>query len=321
MKAVTPVPPRAFANLTLASTIHNNIVRWIEMAISFETHVGIPHEIVVVDDGSVEPVLINGLKSKVRLIRNPVALGFCAASALALNSVSTPFGLLVDADITFLPGDFAKAFACFQTTAKAAWCNFSQIDREGYIGSSIDRVIPPAWCFGLGNQVTELWAKMKNKSAAVTDANAIERVPIAHSSSALVRMAAYESVGGFDLRYWQCQSDNDLCQRFTKRGWSVGFYRGYCVIHDGIGGKTGGLPRVYDLYRGKLMFYETHYPWSRIYLRPLLALRHLAEAFALLVRPRQGDHLRPAWRLALAWLVFRAYPPQSSPSLHGNSRV
>lgn len=321
MNVVTPAASGSLSNLTLASTIHNNVTRWMEMAVSFEEHVGIPNEIVVVDDGSAEPVSITGLKSRIRLIRHPVALGFCAASTVALRAVTTPFGLLVDADITFLPGAFTAAFACFQQAARVAWCNFSQIDRVGSKGSSVDRVIPPAWCFGLGNQVTACWIKSKTGFATVCANDKIEHVAIAHSSSVFVRMSAYESVGGFDLRYWQCQADNDLCRRLYKRGWAVGIYSGYCVIHDGIGGKTGGVRRVYDLYRGQLMFYETHEPWSRFYLRPLLALRHLAEALCLWIRPRKGAHLRPAWRLVLAWQALRAYPSQSSSSLHGTSRV
>lgn len=300
----------SFSDLSIASTIHNNRNRWMEMALSFEEHLGCPKEIVVVDDGSREIPSIGGLKSPLRVIRNENPTGFCAASARALSEVQTPYALLIDADITFLPGNFQAAYDAFRTTPKMAWCNLGQVDRNGKEGSSFERVIAPAWCFALGNQATRRWESRHASAASPAKSGSIENVTIAHSSSAFVRMNAYRAVNGFDLRYWQCQSDNDLCMRFLKGGWQVGVYHDYKVIHDGIGGKTGGMSRVYDLYRSRLMFYETHRPASRYYLRPILALRHLIEAVALSLKSSQGkaDHLNPLWRASLAIKALLGYP-------------
>jgi GT2 family glycosyltransferase len=301
--------------LTIATTLHNNLERWMEMARSFEREAGQAAEIIAIDDASRVPAAISGLHSPLRLIRNNTARGFAAASDQALREVKTPFALLLDADITFLPGDFRAAFDSFQSLPRLAWSNFRQINATGSPGGSCEEIIPPAWIYALGNQVTGRWLDRRRRTLRPCLLNdRIESVPIAHSSSALVRMNALREIGGFDLRYWQCQSDNDVCRRLTKAGWLVGIDRFYTVRHDGIGGRTGGPSRVYDLYRGKLLFYEIHEPKSRAYLRFLLALRHLLEAVLLLLR--RGDrpgHLRTAFRLRLALSALRGYPQHDSP--------
>ncbi|HUB67506.1 MAG TPA: glycosyltransferase [Candidatus Methylacidiphilales bacterium] len=304
-----------YPDLTIATTLHNNLDRWMEMASSFEREAGLPAEIVAVDDASAIPAVISGLQSPVRIFRNETARGFCAASDQALREVKTPFAFLLDADITFLPGDFRAAFDSFKSVPQLAWSNFQQISAAGTPGSSCENVIAPAWIYALGNQITGRWLNRAQRRLHPRPINdRIENVPIAHSSSALVRMNALREIDGFDLRYWQCQSDNDLCLRLTQAGWLAGVDRLYTVRHDGVGGRTGGLRRIYDLYRGKLLFYETHDHNSRLYLRLFLALRHLLEALALLFRHGESkDHLRPSFRLQLALCAVRGYPRNASP--------
>lgn len=305
-----------YPNLTLATTIHNNLERWMEMASSFEKEVGLPAEIVVVDDGSASPAVITGLRSPVRLLRNEQPRGFCGASDQALRGVKTPFALLLDADITFLPGDFRAAFTAFQAQPRLAWSNFQQVSIDGKLGCSIEEELAPAWVYGLGNQAGQRWSRGREKSSPTTAlSDRLNAVLIAHSSSALVRMEAFHEINGFDLRYWQCQSDNDVCLRLQRAGWTVGVDRIYTVRHDGIGGRTGGQNRVYDLYRSKLMLYETHRPWSRLYLRPLLCLRHVLEAAVACLRPGTKDsHLAPSFRLKLAGGALWGYPVNRKPT-------
>ena len=302
-----------YPDLSLATTIHNNLDRWMEMALSFERHVGTVAEICVVDDGSTLPAKIEGLRSPVRLIRNDSPSGFCGASDAALQQVKTEFAFLLDADITFLPGDFSKAFAAFKGVPKLAWSNFQQIGVSGEVGSPSEDRLPPAWVYGMGNQVQWRWSKWKAKTAkGEWLSGRIKGVAIAHSSSTLVRMKAFRDIGGFDQRFWQCESDNDLCLRLRRAHWKVGVDQIYTVRHDGIGGRTGGKKRIYDLYRSRLMIYEIHRPHSRAYLRKMLGLRHLMEgAVAKVTGRKREDHLSPDFRFRLASAAFKGYPKWS----------
>jgi N-acetylglucosaminyl-diphospho-decaprenol L-rhamnosyltransferase len=302
-------PMQSYPELTIATTIHNNLERWMEMALSLEREVGLPCEIVVVDDGSATLAEIKVLKSPVRLLRNAVPKGFCGASNQALMEVKTPFALLLDADITFLPGDFHAVFESFKSLSRLAWCNFMQVSKDGQTCGSGEESQPPALIYAFGNFATERWWKLEQaitKPVLLNDR--VHDMLIAHSSSTFVRMEAFRQINGFDLRYWQCQSDNDVCLRLKKAGWQVGLDQIYTVQHDGVGGKTGGTRRVYDLYRGRLLLYETHEPFSRVYLRILLSLRHLAETIVALFSQKKEDHLRPSFRFHLALSALRGYP-------------
>jgi GT2 family glycosyltransferase len=280
-----------------------------EMALSFEKEVGLPSEIVVVDDGSAVPAKITGLKSRVRLLRNDKPGGFCAASNQALMEVKTRFALLLDADITFLTGDFAGAYEAFVSLPRLAWSNFQQVSKDGRGAGSAEEMLTPAPIYALGTAITQRWWEWKMKSYEPEMLNErVRRVLIAHSSSALVRMEAFRDIGGFDLRFWQCQSDNDVCLRLEHAGWIAGVDEEYTVQHDGIGGKTGGKRRVYDLYRGRLMIYEIHQPITKLYLRLLLFLRHLAEALVSIVTRKSDEHLTASFRLHLALNALLGYP-------------
>ncbi|HVF70538.1 MAG TPA: glycosyltransferase [Chthoniobacterales bacterium] len=264
-----------FAELTLATTAHNNETTSLAMLRSFEENVGAAGEIVIVDDGSRSPCRVPVLKSPVRPIRNEEPLGFCRASDVALRAVQTKYALLVDADVLFEPGDFAGGYAEF-TSDKWAWINFRQINFQGIAQAGYEQPLMPPWIFAAGNQALKFWERFQRDPEPAPGRRILE-VEAAHSSCTLVNMEAFRAVNGFDHWYWQCQSDIDLSLRLRRAGWRVGVDLGYRVKHEGAGGKSGGAARVLDLYRSRVHLYEHFHPTSRLYLRPLLLVRHILE--------------------------------------------
>ena len=264
-----------FDDLTLATTAHNNELMSAGMLHSFEANLGTLAEVVIVDDGSAQPYRAPALESPVRVVRTERAQGFCRASDDALRAVQTRYALLVDADVLFEPGDFAGGYAEFRN-GTWAWVNFRQTNFQGQPQGAYEQPLMPPWVFAAGNQALKLWEKFQ-RSPEPTPAARIVEVEAAHSSCTLVNMDAFRATGGFDRWYWQCQSDIDLSLRLRKGGGRVGIDFGYCVKHEGAGGKTGGSARVLDLYRSRVRLYENFYPTSRLYLRPLLFVRHALE--------------------------------------------
>ena len=264
-----------FSDLTLATTVHNNVELCSAMLSSFVSNVGRVAEVVVVDDASESAPILPAVGSAVRLIRHDRALGFCKASDRALREVRTPYALLVDADVLFDPGNFAGGFAEFKKN-RWAWINFRQTNFDGDPQAGYEHPLMPPSLFAAGNQVFTWW--LRRQPEPVPDrGERIAPVEVAHSSCTLVDMGAFRAVGGFDPWYWQCQSDVDLSLRLRDRGYRVGVDLGYTVRHHGAGGKTGGRARVVDLYRARLHLYENAFPSSRLYLRPILFVRHVAE--------------------------------------------
>jgi GT2 family glycosyltransferase len=286
-----------FDDLTLATTVHNNTDMSVAMLRSFEANVGSAAEVIVLDDGSVWPVSIPQLASPCRLIRSESALGFCKAADQALREVRTDYALLVDADVLFERGDFVGGFAEFKQN-NWAWVNFWQLDFAGRPQGSFETKLMPPWVFAAGNQVFTLWQKRQPKPKPGRGER-IAEVEVAHSSCALVNMHAFRGIGGLDRWYWQCQSDVDLSVRLRARGYGVGVDLGYTVRHHGAGGKSGDVSRVLDLYRARLHLYETTYPASRFYLRPMLFVRHAAELvwFALIAPIKKDARLTTRVRL------------------------
>lgn len=298
----------AFAELTVATTAHNNGEMSAAMLRSFCEHVGPPKEIVVVDDASSPPYKAdNALCASVRVLRNPTALGFCKASDVALREVKTPFALLVDADVLFQPGDFAGGLEEFRSR-NWAWANFRQVSFDGVPQDAFEQPLMPPWIFAAGNQAFSSWHQRNKREPTPRPNERIAEVEVAHSSCTLVNMKAFRAVGGFDPWYSQCQSDTELSMRFRKHGYRVGVDLGYEVKHAGAGGRSGTIGRVLDLYRARLHVYETQFPMSRLYLRPLLFVRHALElAWFGAQRLAGRDDPRLASRVRMLKGVWRGY--------------
>ena len=292
-------------DLTLATTAHNNAEMSADMLRSFEQHVGLADEIVVVDDASKHAFAPPDLQAPVRVIETDTPHGFCKASDLALQSVRTRYALLVDADVLFQPGDFAGGYAEFQN-GHWAWVNFRQVNFQGASQDAFEQPLMPPWVFAAGNQVLAWWEKFQHRPVGLHGSRILE-VQVAHSSCTLVEMEMFREVGGFDSWYWQCQSDTDLSLRFREKGFRVGVDTGYCVKHEGTGGKTGGASRVMDLYRSRVRLYEKFYPSSRFYLRPALFVRHLLELVWFGFRSLYSPDPRLRLRLAMVKGALHGY--------------
>lgn len=299
-----------FSNLTLASTVHNNVAMSKAMIESFLKLVGTPREIVLVDDASRQPVKESDYGFPVRIVRNETAGGFCRASDRILREVRTDYALLVDADVLFRAGDFAGGLAAFCDEKKIAWCVFKQLDFNERPQGSFVTQMPPPWLFGLGNQATSFWERFALPATRPTIRGRLAPVAVAHSSCTMVNMAAFRAINGFDPWYWQCESDVDLSLRFGRGGYIVAADLGYIVCHEGAGGKTGGAKRTLDLYRARLRLYEHFNPSCRSYLRPLLWFRHLLETFYFFFSQhvlRKNSAAELSLRTTMLRTVFNGY--------------
>ncbi|MFN2542848.1 MAG: glycosyltransferase family 2 protein [Chthoniobacterales bacterium] len=296
---------KRFDDLTLATTVHNNVGLCVAMLRSFDANVGSVAGIIVVDDASAMPPQFPSFNSPVFTLRNETPLGFCKAADRALREVQTNYALLVDADVLFGPGDFERGYNEFKKN-HWAWINFRQTNFEGVPQSSYEHPLMPPWVFAAGNQVFAAWQKLQRPPKSAPGER-IATVDAAHSSCALVNMETFRAVGGFDLAYAQCQSDVDLSLRLRDRDYRVGVDLGYTVKHHGAGGKSGDFARVHDLYRARVRLYERAYPRSRFYLRPLLLVRHALElGWFGLIAPFKKD-ARLNTRVQLLKGVWKGY--------------
>lgn len=73
----------------------------------------------------------------------------------------------------------------------------------------------------------------------------------------LVRLAAYDAVGGFDTRYFLCFEEIDLARRLRERGWDVAVCADAVAVHAGQRSRARvPLFSTYHQYRSQRLYLE-----------------------------------------------------------------
>ena len=161
-----------------------------------------PEEVVVVDDGSPEPlVLLDEHAPHCRLVRHPQCRGAAAARATGLAELSTEFVALCDDDDGWRPGKHAAQLAALAAHAGAAVC------------------LGHAEIVGLDGRPTgERWDELTAGCHAAHELLPLlyERNPLCFSS-ALLRRDAVLAAGGLDSP-WPPAEDWDLWLRLLSAG-------------------------------------------------------------------------------------------------------
>jgi GT2 family glycosyltransferase len=78
----------------------------------------------------------------------------------------------------------------------------------------------------------------------------------------LVRREAFESVGGFDDRYWMYWEDADLCRRLVDLGWRI-FYEPTAVVHHATGASGTNERTIRAFHESAARFARQHIVRSR----------------------------------------------------------
>ncbi len=134
---------------------------------------------------------------------------------------------------------------------------------------------------------------------------------VAFTSPLLVRCVSWAAVSGMDAATFPfTDSDLDLCWRLRQAGFLTAVMEAEGVIHDNQGTASGwSARRVLWFHQSRLRLMECFHPGCSLWLKPLLALRHVVEIMILgLV---SCFHSPARISLAVRWKllssVFRGY--------------
>ena len=124
-----------------------------------------------------------------------------------------------------------------------------------------------------------------------------------------VRREAFESVEGFDERFFLFSEETDLCKRLRDEGWRSHFEPGFTVVHHA--GKAGVDPaREAQLAYARLQYAKKHFTRAGAALyHAILVLHHALRLSVLRFVGSTQSSSAPSSALALSVLLGRRKPP------------
>jgi N-acetylglucosaminyl-diphospho-decaprenol L-rhamnosyltransferase len=204
-----------------------------------------PYEVVLADNGSVDGAPEKAAsRSNVTLLHTGGNLGYGTAANRGVATLGDEYGWIVVAnpDLEFGPGSLDVLLA-----AASRWPRggaFGPLIREpsGVVYPSAR--LTPSLGKGIGHAVVgRVWRDNPwTKAYKQSDTSVTEREAGWLSGSCLLmRRAAFDSVDGFDPRYFMYFEDVDLGDRLARAGWQNVYVPSAEILHD-KGHATGRDP-------------------------------------------------------------------------------
>jgi len=221
-------------------------------------------EVVVVDNASSDASL-DGLQdlSQIRIIRNPINVGFAAACNIGVQSALAPFLLFLNPDCSLKSGSLEELLDAMRDDDLVGMAGGLLINSDGTEQAGGRRAIPTPWrsfvrAFGL-SRFASRWPKLffdfhLHKQPLPEYPVEVEAVS---GACMLIKREAMDDVGLWDEGYFLHCEDLDLCMRFRQKGWEIIFVPDAPVIHHlGVCSRSRPLFVEWHKHKGMVRFYH-----------------------------------------------------------------
>jgi len=225
---------------TIIVVTHNS-ARWLDrMSAAVSAQTETRWRLVIIDNGSApdQRPHLRDLPAGASLIQSETNQGFAAANNLAAADADTPYLVFLNPDAFPEPNWLAALIAVAEKYPQAA-----------AIGSTQRRADHPGIYDGTGDVLHASGIAYRSSYGKSRQAPP----PLGESFSAcaaamLVRREAFETVGGFDDRYFCYFEDVDLCFRLRLAGWRILQSPDAIVAH--VGGGVAGARSSFGDFHG-----------------------------------------------------------------------
>jgi GT2 family glycosyltransferase len=233
--------------------------------------------VVVVDNASSDDSLagLEDLPLPLRIVRNGVNRGFGAASNQGVDEGNSEFILLLNPDARVLPDtiDRTVAFMVDPKNAAVGICGGRMVNEDGSDEFSCWR-FPTFWMWaakitGLAHFFPGSIELQRMTNEEVGGSGVVDQVIGAYN---LIRRPVFESLQGFDERFFMYLEDVDLAFRARELGYSSYFLADLPVHHVGrVSSEQVRARRVFYLLRSRTEYARKHWPrWQSTLLAALI---------------------------------------------------
>jgi GT2 family glycosyltransferase len=230
--------------------------------VSLESHVTLPLDVVVVDNGSSDGSAgaVRRTHPAARVIENGVNLGFAAATNRGLREARAAYCLLLNSDAEVTAGSVEALAAILDERADVGIVGPRTVGADGGPQVSFGPDLTPVSEWRQRRLVRALRERRPETVREVEMMSAREQEPAWVSGACLLaRKSALDAVGGLDERFFLYEEDVDLCLRARQAGWRV-LYTPRAVVMHHLGRSMETIPALsrleYD--RSHLRFYAKH---------------------------------------------------------------
>ena len=232
-------------------------------------------KIVVVDNASTDESLsgISGIDGLLEVVKNKRNEGFAKACNIGARLGSADYILFLNPDVVLLPGTLSSVADVLQRLDEdTAVLGIQLVDETG---------VPTVTCARKPNFAHLLYRALLLdrvfpgifRSYHLTEFNHSEDRYVEHVSGAfyLIKRHVFDSVGGFDERFFVYLEDLDLSIRVSDTGYRIFFYAGARAYHEGGGtSKSDISSRQYHAVTSRILFVYKHF--GRFYGSLILAV-------------------------------------------------
>jgi hypothetical protein len=217
---------------------------------------------IVVDNGSTDgsEKTVKNLPN-VEVISAEQNLGFGKACNLGAKHAKSDYLLFLNPDAALYPATLSQAMAFMQATnnAHVGICGVQLVDESNHISKSCTR-FPSAKGFVLHAIGLDRFMPKLGHFMSEWDHSQTRQVDHVIGAFFLVRRTVFESLNGFDERYFVYLEDLDFSLRANKAGWQSVYLAHVQAFHAG-GGTSNQVKarRLFYLLRSRILYAFKHF--------------------------------------------------------------
>lgn len=279
---------------------------------------GLAWRVIIVDNASEDRSAdaIAEYAEKVTIIHNEHNVGFAAACNQGAKKSVADYLLFLNPDTRLIDLSLDAALA-FLEDKENQWVGVlgpKLVDDDGHTQRSCARLPTVGRLVAQGAGVDRILTD-HFLSCAMSDWDHMDTREVDQVMGAclIVRRTIFESLGGFDERFFVYYDDVDLCARVKKLGYKIVHFAESRVYHFG-GGTTSSVKgmRLFYLLRSRLLYAGKYFGpvsvWMLVFT--CLVLEPAVRMVWTIARLSFRDFAEVLWATALLWVNLPRYLPK-----------